>query len=123
PKEPSRRSLLAKIWWQARERFGPAPADLPGEKAREEIHDVLRRLPADFASPPSPENIFWCSPDEGREEEQIEFSWARETLRLVGTVVHRWLQRIAEDELRGWDASRIDSLQERFSNELSRRGV
>jgi ATP-dependent helicase/nuclease subunit A len=38
-------------------------------------------------------------------------------------VVHRWLQRIAEDELSGWDATRVDSLSLRFTNELERRGV
>jgi len=57
------------------------------------------------------------------EEEQIEFSWVGETARHVGTVVHRWLQRIAEDELRGWDSKRIESLKPRFAAELRRRGV
>jgi ATP-dependent exoDNAse (exonuclease V) beta subunit len=37
--------------------------------------------------------------------------------------VHRWLQRIADDELRGWDATRVESLKENFSRELERRGV
>jgi ATP-dependent exoDNAse (exonuclease V) beta subunit len=41
----------------------------------------------------------------------------------VGTVVHRWLQRIAEDELRGWDAKRIDAMVKNFHRELQRRGV
>jgi ATP-dependent helicase/nuclease subunit A len=60
---------------------------------------------------------------EGREKEEIEFSWAGETARHLGSVVHRWLQRIAEDELRGWDARRIDALVGRFHRELQRRGV
>ena len=46
-----------------------------------------------------------------------------ETARHVGTVVHRWLQRIAEDELRGWDARRVASLLPQFTEELGRRGV
>jgi ATP-dependent exoDNAse (exonuclease V) beta subunit len=33
------------------------------------------------------------------------------------------LQRIAEDELRGWDAKRVDVLRQSFSKELARRGV
>src|SRR5262249_40688136 len=36
---------------------------------------------------------------------------------------HRWLQRIADDELRGWDARRIEGLRQRFTGELRRRGV
>ena len=123
PKEPTRRSLLAKIWWQAREHFGEAPADAIKEPVRTPIHDVLHRLPTDFAVPAAPPSVKWTAPEEGREEEQIEFSWAGETARHVGTVVHRWLQRIADDELREWDAKRIDGLKVRFTRDLERRGV
>jgi ATP-dependent helicase/nuclease subunit A len=123
PKEPAKRSLLSKIWWQAREHFGQAPADAIAEPERMPIHDVLHRLPAGFALPNAPTSVKWTAPEEGREEEQIEFSWAGETARHVGTVVHRWLQRIAEDELQGWDVSRIDSQKLRFARELERRGV
>src|SRR5205807_2064376 len=123
PKEPSKRSLLAKIWWQAREHFGEAPADAIAEPERMPIHDVLHRLPDGFALPKAPPSVKWAAPDEGRQEEEIEFSWAGETARHVGTIVHRWLQRIADDELRTWDAARIDALASRFAKELERRGI
>jgi ATP-dependent exoDNAse (exonuclease V) beta subunit len=123
PKEPSRRSLLAKIWWQASEHFGEAPADAIAEPDRTPIHDMLRRLPAGFALPEAPAPVEWKAPDEGREEADIEFSWAGETARHIGTTVHRWLQRIADDELRDWDAKRVDGLKTRFANDLERRGV
>ncbi len=71
--------------------------------------------------PPAPAQ--WAAPPEGREEERIEFSWAGETARHVGTVVHRWLQRIAEDELKDWDAKRVESLRSHFERDLYRRGV
>jgi ATP-dependent exoDNAse (exonuclease V) beta subunit len=122
-KEPSPRSLLAKIWWQAREHFGEAPPDAAAEAERMPIHDVLHRLPAGFAVPKAPASVKWTAPDEGRQEEQIEFSWAGETARHVGTIVHRWLQRIADDELRGWNAERVEALKKRFSKELERHGV
>ncbi|HZF18118.1 MAG TPA: PD-(D/E)XK nuclease family protein, partial [Burkholderiales bacterium] len=35
----------------------------------------------------------------------------------------RWLQRIADDELRTWDATRVDALASRFAKELERRGI
>jgi ATP-dependent helicase/nuclease subunit A len=123
PKEPSKRSLLAKILWQAREHFGEAPADAIAEAERMPINDVLHRLPAGFTLPKAPASAKWKAPDEGRQEEEIEFSWAGETARHIGTVVHRWLQRIADDELRGWDAKRVDALKQRFARELERRGV
>jgi ATP-dependent exoDNAse (exonuclease V) beta subunit len=73
--------------------------------------------------PPLPAAAQWTAPPAGKEEEQIEFSWAGETARHVGTIVHRWLQRIAEDELRGWDTKRIDALAHGIRRELQRRGV
>ena len=73
--------------------------------------------------PEIPKAVEWKALEEGKEEEPIEFSWAGETARHVGTVVHRWLQRMAEDELRGWDQARIRSLSSRFADELQRRGV
>src|SRR6185503_112600 len=43
--------------------------------------------------------------------------------RHVGTVVHHWLQCIADDALRGWDARRVDALRPLFARELERRGI
>jgi len=122
-RDPSKRSLLSKMWWQAREHFGPAPASAIAEPERMPIRDVLQRLPADFAVPGAPKSVKWTAPEEGREEAEIEFSWASETAKRVGSVVHRWLQRIADDELIGWDAKRVDVLTKRFAKELERRGV
>jgi ATP-dependent exoDNAse (exonuclease V) beta subunit len=122
-RDPSKRSLLSKIWWQAREHFGEAPPDAVAEPERMPIRDVLQRLPAGFALPSTPASVKWSAPEEGREESEIEFSWAGETARHVGTVVHRELQRIAQDEMKNWDAARIDALRGRFTTELRRRGV
>jgi len=73
--------------------------------------------------PKAPPSVKWTAPDEGRQEEEIEFSWAGETARHVGAIVHRWLQRIADDELRGWNAKRVEALNKQFAKELERRGV
>jgi len=126
-KPPNKRSLLAKAWFAAAGHFPKAEivddliAGNPEEKLLENAK--LRRLPADFRLPPPPAPAKWAAPPEGREEERIEFSWAGETARHVGTVVHRWLQRIAEDQLKGWDAKRVESLRSHFERDLYRRGV
>ncbi|MCU0937643.1 MAG: UvrD-helicase domain-containing protein [Burkholderiaceae bacterium] len=52
-----------------------------------------------------------------------EFSWAGETVRLVGTVVHRWLQRIAQDGAVGWTEQRIDAMAEGIGRDLAAAGV
>jgi len=53
----------------------------------------------------------------------IDFSWAGDTIRHVGTVVHAMLQRIAEDGLEHWSAGRIGAAAAVFEYELARRGV
>ena len=125
PKAPNKRSLLFKAWFEAAQHFPPAPASQVETLVQTPVPpQSLRRLPATYTVPPPPPPAAWEVPPEGREDvDQIEFSWAGETARHVGTVVHRWLQRIAEDELKGWDAKRVESLRPRFKKELERRGV
>jgi ATP-dependent exoDNAse (exonuclease V) beta subunit len=123
-KMPSRRSLLGLAWAALGERVR-LPAAVAKESEAEESLPTgeLRRLPADFEMPEKPMAVAWKALEEGREEEQIEFSWAGETARHVGTVVHRWLQRMAEDELKGWPRERIEKLTRQFRQDLEKRGV
>jgi ATP-dependent exoDNAse (exonuclease V) beta subunit len=126
PRAPAPRSLLARAWPVAEAHYARM---VPEQLAMDFMHaprapfTTLTRLALDVERVPLPPSAHWTAPPEGSREEQIEFSWAGETARHVGTVVHRWLQRIAEDELRGWDASRISSLKKSFARDLQRRGV
>ena len=142
---PHKRSLLAKAWFEAVQHFPPAPANaepalanagpalvnagpalVQGTSSNGSASSPasLRRLPATYRLPPPLPPVVWGAPTEGRElAEEIEFSWAGECARHVGSVVHRWLQRIAEDELKGWDAKRVASLGPRFKQALERHGV
>jgi ATP-dependent exoDNAse (exonuclease V) beta subunit len=123
-KMPSRRSLLGLAWEALGEQVklpaatGAASAAEPSLPAGE-----LKRLPADFVLPKPPESTAWTAPTEGREEESLPFDWAQETVRHAGIVVHAWLQRIAEDQLKGWDAKRVDGLKSQIRRDLQRRGV
>jgi ATP-dependent helicase/nuclease subunit A len=124
---PPRNSLLAKAWSDAGRHLPPAPAAAAAPAGQLALElpkpDTVRRLVRTWQLPAAPAPVKWTAPPEGREEQQIEFSWAGENARHVGTVVHRWLQRIAEDALQGWDARRVDSLRQHFERELYRRGV
>ncbi len=121
---PSKRSLLGLAWSVLGESVR-LPAAVAGEEAGRKPLPAgeLRRLPSDFEMPAAPMGVEWRVEEVGREEEEVEFSWVGETARHVGTVVHKWLQRMAEDELRGWAKERIQSLSSRFADELQRRGV
>jgi ATP-dependent exoDNAse (exonuclease V) beta subunit len=123
-KAPDKRSLLAQAWPVAQEIFdGLEPVPVAREAVGSEPAYKLKRVAPGIGLPSAPEAVRWNAPEKRREEEQIEFSWVGETARHVGTVVHRWLQRIAEDELRGWDADRIARLRAMVRGQLFSRGV
>jgi ATP-dependent exoDNAse (exonuclease V) beta subunit len=122
-KMPAKRSLLG-LAWRALGAGIKLPAAAGVELERRELSSArLRRLPADFRMPMAPAATEWKSPEEAREEEQIEFSWVGETARHMGTVVHAWLHRIADDELRGWDAARVGRARSAVRGQLFSRGV
>ena len=121
---PPRRSLLACAWPVAEPVFeGLAPPVTVVAEPAQPGPFILRRLPAGWTRPAPPPAAAWTAPPEGREGEPPPFDWAKEPARLAGIVAHRWLQRIGEDELRGWDAARVDLLRSRVVMELKRAGV
>ncbi|HXZ52817.1 MAG TPA: 3'-5' exonuclease, partial [Burkholderiales bacterium] len=123
-KMPSRRSLLGLAWDALGDRLRLPTDAVPIEETKASLPmGELRRLPSDFILPEPPGAVAWKAPEEGREEEPPPFDWAKEPARLAGIVLHGWLQRIAEDALRGWDENRIESLRPQFVRELTRRGV
>ena len=131
-RKPSRHSLLGRAWMVAEAAFQSPQATSSPIAAQVSIqpgatgNDItgLLRLPADWSRPAAPPAAVWPAPVEtARGGEQIEFSWVGETARHVGSVVHRWLQRVAEDGMQGWSRSRVDGMQQAFRDELSARGV
>jgi ATP-dependent exoDNAse (exonuclease V) beta subunit len=131
--KPGAGSLLAKLWPAVEADFVEAARSSPllseegsarGAGGGAEVNQDLRRLPSDWTLPESPPAAAWSPPvDEARVQDEVEFSWVGETARHVGAVVHRWLQRIAEDELRGWNKGRLAAMRDAFRRELASRGV
>ena len=58
-----------------------------------------------------------------REEPVPEFEWVGETLRHVGTVVHRLLQRVAAEGAARWDAARVRAAAPALRRMLAEAGV
>jgi ATP-dependent helicase/nuclease subunit A len=123
-KMPAKRSLLGIAWRALEDAVRLPETVVAGSEVKMSIPaGELRRLPADFGTPEAPEASKWKSAEEGREKEQIEFSWVGETARHMGTVVHAWLHRIADDELKGWDAAKVAGARAAVRGQLSARGV
>ncbi len=126
---PSARSLLGKLWPVVGAEYEAALRDAPethqSATVRPEVIDqLLRRLPAGWQLPAAPCPAEWTSPpDLARAQEDLEFSWAGEMARHIGSVVHRWLQRIADEGGAGWDAARIAALEPVIRLALAAQGV
>ena len=146
-KPPARNVLLGKLWPMVEPIYaaaathllktpspstgertdGPSPSPLTGEGRGEGVTAIdqsLRRLASNWQLPVPPPRAAWQPPrDVARAQDEIEFSWVGATARSVGSVVHRWLQRIAEEDLKGWDAARVATLRQTCRTELAARGV
>jgi ATP-dependent helicase/nuclease subunit A len=125
--QPSSRSLLGKAWsvaWDSFESATPMAEPADDEHAlpispREE----LRRLDPAVLDTAMHETPGAESPSLSEEPLQIEFSWVGETARHVGTITHRWLQRIATEGLDKWNGPRVAEIRDSIARELARRGV
>ena len=134
-KSPAGKSLLSKLWPVVQPIFAEAAplAKFPNtslldkkEISGEGDHSIdqsLRRLASGWVLPSAPSRVKWSPPQDMVRTQEIEFSWAGETARHIGSVVHRWLQHIAEDEVSGWDMVRIEGLHNTFKQNLIACGM
>ena len=128
---PRENSLLQRLWPavedQCRralsERVVDAVGVVPPGSSAPNYDQSLRRLPADWQFPVAPAAIAWLDSAPAAATAAIEFSWAGETARRIGTVVHRWLQRIGDDELGGWNADRVQAIAPHIQLELAATGI
>jgi hypothetical protein len=112
------------------ESAGEPPKASSGEAAAGDDEDPfaeplppLRRLPADPDLPDPPPAVPLPTSREETLEDDPEFRWARETVRQVGTLVHRVLHSLSRGGLEGWDRSRLEDLRPAFRSSLARLGV
>ncbi|MEE9591074.1 MAG: 3'-5' exonuclease [Thermodesulfobacteriota bacterium] len=107
------RSLISTIGHRLRAEMTvyDTPQDTFEEKV---VNDLsiplrLRRLPSAWRSPPPVEAISVVveSPDIASLTREPVFKWAGVEVRHLGTVLHRYLNRIAMEGLRTWDTERV----------------
>ena len=131
-KAPPATSLLALLWPVIEEEFATAmdggSAGNAGAAFRLAASSPgnLRRLVAGWQAPPLPSAVAWAAGaalpvPEGSPE--VEFDWASETIRHVGSVVHRTLQLIGREGVARWPLPRIEALAPGFRLALARQGV
>lgn len=130
-RQPAANTLLARLWPVAERELDTAAIELPasvsrsaGERRAEWRPPRLRRLPSDWRAPAPPAALtLEEAPRDPAGDEDVEFDWASPVAKHVGSVVHRWLQHIAEQGLDSWDAQRVVDEAPRLEMALRRAGV
>lgn len=84
---------------------------------------VLRRLPASWATPAAPPEMAWPKVDEVDEVEDAGEETGTWEVRAVGTLAHRMLQRIAREGLAAWPLERLTEAVPFLRAHLPEEGV
>jgi ATP-dependent helicase/nuclease subunit A len=136
-KSPAGKALLSKIWPVVKPAYAEAaartmssadPFAVNGEKnkgrEKDPIDQFLRRLASGWMLPVPPPPVQWnVRQHTAAGQDGIEYSPAGEAARHIGSVVHRWLQRIAEDGVKNWSMRRIQALRDAFRHQLVACGM
>jgi ATP-dependent exoDNAse (exonuclease V) beta subunit len=134
PKVPPRRSLLASLWPAVKEEFEIAALSQREACSKQEDNSPIYPSALEFFSRLSiqwqcPEPLpgikigSWCASETASTLDPIEFDWAGESARYIGTVVHRYLQVIAQEGLEHWNHARVAALVPALRRELTGQGI
>ncbi len=125
---PNASSLLASLWPVVAEAVLARSAATPWVDAGEVPDAIARppltRLVSGWTPPallaarvPLPKLAAVASTD------AVSFDWASPTARHIGTVTHRWLQRIAEQGVEAWHTDRVTDEGPAIERALRQLGV
>lgn len=127
--DPQSRSLLGHLWPTVKtvyEQHMPASTEKSEEESNIVINQESQRLKQGWKLPDAPEATQWQQPTEDESEEEqvlIEFEWAGETTKHIGSVVHSAIQCIAEEGTVKWTSDYINAEQQSFDTALKQLGV
>ncbi len=131
PRPPASNTLLARLWPVAEREIDPCSVDLPvtesrGSGRRPPVwrEAPLRRLPADWLAPSALSPLGMVNNARNTDTDTtVEFDWASQWAKHVGSVVHRWLQQIAEEGVESWNRERLAQHEPGLRLMLRRLGV
>lgn len=133
-KRPPRSSLLNSIWGPVQNRirrYDPKPEDLQDANSEGAALSyeprALYRLAQQWQAPAFTEGHLlddYIPPyDFDQEDNELELQWQNPAPRYAGTLIHQYLQIIAETGIEHWNAERIDHLKPRFELALKTLGT
>ena len=127
---PRRDSLLAQLWPVIGGDFErlleeQQPASDLKELTIDKPH--FRRLRADWSMPLAPKPLIdrtiAMAETSGSDAGLIEYEWAGETIKHIGTVVHYCIRSLAETGIEGWDSTKIADRNSYYQTLLKALGL
>ncbi|MGA8261053.1 MAG: UvrD-helicase domain-containing protein [Arenicellales bacterium] len=125
PSPPGRGTLLRRIWPGVEGYFQEArhtAAASHEDRVRSDGGQALRRVTARWSPPAYPEAVRTVAAVP-IDEQRLEFSWAGETARQVGILVHDMIRHIAVESMAGWDEARVAALMPVWRARLAHAGI
>jgi len=116
-KTPNKSSLMHRLWSSIAEtviHHPEAPEAIAPEKAQEQC------LPSDWAFT-TPEQL--ASSTQASQAQRSDIEWNNNAARHIGTLVHRYLERISHEGIEQWPAARIETLTRAIRTGLMHLGV
>ena len=120
PKPPSS-TLLETLWPVVSDQFTGLSEQHASEPATSVQQHSEQRLPADWQL--QLPDLQLDASEAIEPSESIDFEWAGDTARHVGTLVHRYLERIAKQGLEHWPLERLDGMSTQIEAALANLGV
>lgn len=121
---PGAGTLLGRLWTAVQDEILVTDADAIAPAPAVSRVSGSWRLAKDWRPPAHPASLampeLWVA---AREPAGIEFSWASEKARSVGTVVHRALQRMVESNRQVWHEDDVPGLSPALRSHLRALGV
>ena len=116
--KPPSSSSLAKLWPVLAPEAPPAlaPKDAGEQEA---VAPPLERLPLAYRPPSVDDGLAPRATSGGATREPLPFDWVQERTRVVGTLAHRLLARMADEP---WDDARLAALAPRVRADLASAG-
>jgi ATP-dependent helicase/nuclease subunit A len=132
-RKPGSTSLLGRLWPAVEAEFQAAAAALVGPAAGEASEETpavravpIRRLTAGWSLPAPPPSV--AATVAGVEiaapgDAPVTFEWVGDTLRHIGTVVHRMLEQVAREGMAAWSLESIEARRPAMEAALRTLGV
>ncbi|MEM7027357.1 MAG: UvrD-helicase domain-containing protein [Pseudomonadota bacterium] len=126
--EPNKRSLLHYLWPSVEQVFLqhiPDSMEVDNTKVVHEPNQPNRRLANEWKMPDISSEIAETVDQNINQpnKTEIDFDWASETIKHIGSVTHRMIQHIAESDLDQWNSEKINQAKDIIHFLLIQLGV